>query len=200
MALTPTLVLVESSALAAEDERPDAVDPPDGARFRGGVSAEGGALIVPDTVTVGLAGVNGQLGVQINHLVGLYAQPELDVVFGDLGGIHFGGAVLVDFSIIDEVTIGVGPEAAVFAAIGTADGTGAEAAGGALYGGRLHLGFQPVWGRGDNGIRRQALTIGVDMRFLAGATGFASSTTSGSEAAVRPFVLSPMLSIGYQAF
>jgi hypothetical protein len=199
VALASTFALSGGQAFAAEED-PDTVEPPDAARFRGGVSAGGGAIVVPDAVNLGLAGVQGQLGVQINHLVGLYAVPEFDVVFGEMGGVHFAGALLVDFSIIDEISIGVGPEAAMFAAIGSNDGTGVAAAGGALYGARLHLGFQPVWGRGDNGVRRQALTIGVDMRFLAGEAGFAAVSATTAEAAERPFVLSPMLTIGYQAF
>jgi hypothetical protein len=188
--IAPTL-FVSTSAFAQEER--------DGARFRGAVSAEGGAIIVPDAINVGLAGVQGQLGVQINHLVGVYAVPQLDIVFGEVGGVHLAAAAVVDFSIIDEVSIGVGPEIGVFGAVGASDGA-ATAAGGAMYGGRLHFGFQPVWGRGEDGIRRKALSIGLDIRFLAGEAGFARASATTAEAAVAQFVLSPMLSIGYQAF
>jgi hypothetical protein len=192
-ALLSVLVLAQSGeAFGQEGEK-------DGARFRGGVSLEGGALIAPDLFNVGLAGVKGQIGVQINHLVGLYAVPHFDVVFGNVGGVHLAAALVVDFSIIDEVTIGAGPELATFAAIG-ADETSISAAGGAMYGGRLHLGFQPAWGFGENGIRRKALSIGVDARFLAGDVGAAAVSTTTAEAGVTDFVFSPMLTIGYQAF
>src|SRR4051812_43616540 len=52
---------------------------PDGARFRGGVAAEGGALIVPGVITLGVAGVQGQVGAQINNLIGVYAVPNFDI-------------------------------------------------------------------------------------------------------------------------
>ena len=211
-AVLSSLVLVTSNAFAQDSDAaapppgdaapappPPPSEPPDGARFRGGVSLEGGALIVPDAINVGLAGVQAQLGVQINHLIGLYAIPQFDVVFGEVGGVHLAAALVVDFSIIDEISIGVGPEVGVFGAIGI-DSTSATSAGGAMYGARLRAGFQPVWGFGEDGIRRKALTIGLDVRMLAGEAGFARVSTTTAEAAASQFVFSPMLSIGYQAF
>lgn len=193
-------VLAPAAASAAEPTAPpDRVEGPDGARFRGAVSGEGGAIVVPDAVTLGLAGVQAQLGVQINHLVGVYAVPQIDVVFGEVGGLHFAAAAVVDFTIIDEISVGVGPEIGVFAGIGGNE-NGVAAAGGELYGARLHLGFQPAWGRGEDDIRRKAFSIGLDVRFLAGAAGIARVDNTSASADASRFVLSPMLSIGYQAF
>jgi hypothetical protein len=192
-ALLSVLVLAHSGEAFAQEKEED------GARFRGGVSLEGGMLAAPDLFTLGLAGVQGQIGVQINHLVGIYAVPHIDVVLGSVGGLHVAAALVVDFSVMDEVTIGAGPELAAFAAIG-GDSDSVSAAGGSMFGGRIHAGFQPVWGYGENGVRRQALSIGVDVRLLAGDVGQATVTDTTAEAGVTDFVFAPMLTIGYQAF
>ncbi len=190
--------LVGGTAWADEPPSPDADR--DEARFRGGVAAEGGALIVPGTATMGVAGVNGQFGVQINNLVGLYAVPTFGVVFGEVGGVNLAAALMVDFTFLDDLlTVGAGLDAGVFAAIGVSE-TSAAAAGGALYGGRLHLGVNPLVGRGDDGIRRKALTIGVDVRLLGGAAGSSSASTTTVEASATTFVFAPSLSVGYTAF
>ncbi len=190
--------LFTTGALA--EDTPSPAGDKDGARFRGGVALEGGALIVPGTATMGIAGVNGQLGVQINNLVGLYAVPNFDVVFGEVGGVNLAAALMVDFTFLDDLlTVGAGLDAGVFAAIGVSE-TSSAAAGGALYGGRLHFGINPLVGRGDDGIRRKALTIGVDVRLLGGAAGSGSVSTTTAEASATTFVLSPSLSVGYTAF
>lgn len=197
--IAPSIALAQEAPPQAPPQAPaDAAEVPDGVRFRGAVSGEGGALIVPDVVNLGLAGVQAQLGVQINHLIGIYAVPQIDVVFGEVGGVHLAAALLVDFTPIDEISVGIGPEVGVFGAIGAGDGSIAGA-GGELYGGRLHLGFQPAWGRGEDGIRRKAFNIGLDVRFLGGVAGMAKAGATTSADASQ-FVLSPMLSIGYQAF
>jgi hypothetical protein len=45
---------------------------PDGVRFRGGISAGGGGLFLGD-YGLGIGGVTGRLGVQVNNLIGIYA-------------------------------------------------------------------------------------------------------------------------------
>ena len=184
-------ILVAIPALAEE---------PDGARFRGGVSLEGGALTVPNVVNVGVAGVQGQLGAQINNFVGVYAVPSFDIVFGKVGGVNLSSAVLVDFTL-GSVSIGVGPDVGVFAGIGGSS-TSMSAAGGALYGGRLHLAWYPVLDKSENRARRKALAIGVDLRVLTGGTAFETVTRSSVSASAdgSSFVLAPMATIGYQAF
>lgn len=183
-----------------------APEPPkkDKARFRGGIAAEGGGLLVPGIINFGLAGIQGQLGVQINNEMGVYVVPSFDIVFGSMGGIHVGAAALFEYSFLDGLlSVGGGPEYAGFAAFGAGVGEGGvnvAAAAGSFYGGRLHFGVQPVIGIGDNGIRRKALAIGVDLRFYGGGAGLASSGTAGASAKVADFAFAPTLSIGYTAF
>ena len=174
--------------------------PPDGARFRGGVALEGGSLIVPGIFSVGVAGVQGQMGAQINNMVGVYAVPSFDIVFGAVGGVNLGFAVMVDFTLLDDaITVGAGPDVDAFAAFGGGSGT-VKAAGGALYGARLHFGWNAVVSHDESRARRKALTIGADVRLLGGGAGFASSSGSAGSAGGGTFVLSPMLTVGYNAF
>jgi len=145
-------------------------------RFRGGVALEGGGLFVSG-FSAGLGGIQGRLGVQINDMIGVYAQPELSFGAGKVGSATgftgtASGTGVVDFTFLDQLFVGVGGGAAVL---------------GSLTGGELQfrVGGYPVFTRGANGIRRKGLMVGVDMRvyFVTGAT-----------------VLSPMLGIGYEAF
>lgn len=204
-ALSAALMTVFTAASAAAQEPAagaPAPEPPekDGVRFRGGVALEGGGLLVPGIINLGVGGVQGQLGAQINNSIGVYAVPSFAVVFGELGGIHLGAAVMVDYTFLDNLlTVGAGPDVASFAAIGGSS-SGVSAAGGGLYGARLHFAVNPVVDIGANGIRRKAFTIGVDVRLYTGGAGFASSGTGGASAAATDFVAVPSLSIGYQAF
>jgi hypothetical protein len=191
----------KKSKLETEDEVDDAEDVDaaggqmerDGARFRGGVSVEGGVLAIPDSsLTMGAVGVQGQVGAQINHLVGVYWVPSLDILVGPAGGVNVASAVLVDFTIIDMISIGVGPDVGAFAAIGTN-----KLASGANYGARLHFAVHPVFGRGDDGIRRKAFSIGLESRFLGGPVVTASTTDA--DATLTGFIVQPMLTVGYTA-
>lgn len=184
----------------------------DGPRFRGGVALEGGALAVPSVVTLGSIGVVGQLGVQINHNWGVYAIPNLDILFGELGGVGIGAGLLVDYTFNGlPISVGGGPEVGFFAAFGgtgcTTDAngtacTGVSDAGGAFYGARVHFAYYPVIVRTEGRPRRRALAIGFDLRLMDGAFGTASATANGGSASVsvNSFGLWPMLSVGYQAF
>lgn len=174
----------------------------DGARFRGGIALEGGGFLVPDVINLGMAGLQGQLGVQINNDFGVYAVPSFGIVFGDMGGIHVGAAVLFDYTFLDNLlTVGAGPDVAGFAAFGVnTSELGIAAAGGSLYGARLHFAVHPAVGIGDNGIRRKAFTIGVDVRLYGGGAGLAKSGVNGASAKVAEFIATPTLSIGYTAF
>jgi hypothetical protein len=181
---------------------PPAPKETDGVRFRGGVALEGGGILVPDIINLGMAGIQGQLGVQINNSFGAYVVPSFAVVVGDMYGIHLGAAALFDYTFLDNLlTVGAGPDVAALAAFGApAAGIGIAAAGGSLYGGRLHFAVHPAVGIGANGIRRKAFTIAVDVRLYGGGAGFASSGTAGATAKVADFVAAPSLSIGYTAF
>jgi hypothetical protein len=194
----------KKKAVEAEDDEDDRVndaehegaprEAPDHARFRGGVSGEAGAMIIPESdLTLGIAGVQGQIGAQITHLVGVYWVPGFDIIFGKAGGVNFSSAVLVDFTFIDMISVGIGPDVGAFAAIGT---TGAFASG-ANYGGRLHFAVHPVFGRGDDGVRRKAFSIGIESRFLGGPVVTAGPL--GQNVEVTGFIVQPMATIGYTA-
>ncbi len=171
----------------------------DGGRFRGGFALEGGALIVPGAFSLGLAGFQGQLGGQINNNWGVYAVPSFDIVFGAVGGVNLGAAILVDYTLDDTLTFGVGPDVDAFLAFGGGGGS-VSAAGGALYGARLHFGWNPALSHETNRARRKALTIGADMRLMGGGVGGATVTNGGSSGSASTFTLMPMLTIGYNAF
>jgi hypothetical protein len=177
---------------------------PDGPRFRGGVSLEGGALVVPGIVSIGAIGVQGQLGGQISNNWAVYGIPTLDVLFGKLGGLGVSAGVLAEYTFTGlPISVGAGPEAGLFVVVGAAGASGSGTvsdAGGAFYGARLHFGYHPVIYHA--GIRRKALTIGVDLRMLTGAFGAESisQTTVTETAKVNSFAVSPVVSIGYTAF
>jgi hypothetical protein len=158
-------------------------------------------MAIPDAeVNLGAVGVSGEIGVQINNLVGLYWVPHFDVLFGSAGGVNFVSALMVDFTFVDDLlTVGVGPDVGFFGAIGVSD-TSASAIGGANYGGRLRFQVHPVVGDGEDGIRRKAFSIGLDTRLMGGPVGSASAGTDGTSASVTGFYVQPMLTLGYTAF
>ena len=212
-ALAALLVsLVSTAASAQEGPAPMAAAPAgpapvlmmpaprDGARFRGGVALEGGSLIVPGIFSVGVAGVQGQMGAQINNMIGVYAVPSFDIVFGSVGGVNLGFALMVDFTLLDDaITVGAGPDSDAFLAFGNSSSS-VSAAGGSLYGARLHFGWNPLVSHEETRARRKALTIGADVRLLGGGAGFATVSNSSGSAAGGTFVLAPMLTVGYTAF
>jgi hypothetical protein len=180
----------------------------DRARFRGGINLEGGALIVPQVAAFGLAGLQGVLGAQINNNWGVYATPSLDFPFGKVFGIGVGAGVMADYTFTGlPLGVALGPEFGVVGAIGTcaagsANCNSVAGFGGAFYGARARVAYYPIIAR--EGWRRRALAIGLDLRFLTGAFGAASTTTVGgnttTSASVNQFGFSPMVSIGYAAF
>lgn len=205
--------LLSLSAFATEPQLPpDAVAPPptpavepaapkpDRARFRGGIGLEAGAVIVPGSYTVGAIGLQAPLGVQINNLIGVYALPNFDVIFGEAGGVQLGAAFIVDFTFDDQITVGVGPDLSLLAAFGGDSGS-LSGVGGALYGARLRFGWSPALSQDPVSARRKALTIGADLRLLGGAAGKATVNADGSgSASASTFALSPMATISYSAF
>jgi hypothetical protein len=180
------LIAVPAPATAggARPDLPPAQEASDGARFRGGVSVGGGGLFV-SSFSGGMGGVDARLGVQVNNLVGVYAQPYFSIGGVSLddgsfvGNFYAGSIVMVDFTFIDRIFVGVGGGGGLNGGIG---------GGGYVVGeGQLHLrvGGYPVLTRGDNGIRRKGLMLGADL-----TVHFAG----GSPA------IQPMASIGYEAF
>jgi hypothetical protein len=189
-------VLTAATASAQEYDR---------ARFRGGVNLEGGVLAVPGVVNVGIAGLQGQLGAQINNNWGVYAIPNLDFAFGKLTGVGIGAGALVDYTFTGlPIGVGIGPEVgavAAFGGTGCATQTGCTSIsgfGGLFYGARARFAYYPVIVR--EGFRRRALAIGLDFRFLAGAFGSSEETSTTVTAKVTQVAVSPMITIGYAAF
>jgi len=168
--------------------RPVAVEEPDGVRFRGAIGLEAGALILTGAGGVGggaagLVGPIGQIGVQINHNWAVYANPSLDIIFGHAGGFSIGSGVMADYTFdAMPLSVAAGPEATIFAAIGTA-GAGSLGAG-ALYGVRLRAAYYPILESGPR--RRKGLYIAADVK-LESFDGVL-------------FFLSPIASVGYAAF
>jgi hypothetical protein len=196
----PAQPAAEAPATSAE---PYPGDDRDGGRFRGAIAGTAGALVYPDAgLALGVSGVQGEIGGQINDLVGVVFIPGLGIVFGKQGGLYASAAVLVDFTLDDLISLGVGPEATSYLAIGAnGDGSGGSASGGGLLGGRLHFAVHPVLGYGQNGIRRKALSIGVDLRFLRGpAAAVEFGEGGGGTGSLNAFIFSPMVSLGYTAF
>ncbi len=178
------------------------VEEHDGPRFRGGIALEGGVL-APPHVALGAIGPIGQLGVQINNLIGVYAQPGFDILFGQAGGAAFNFAIMADVTLLeDHLMVGAGLDTGAFAAFGS----GALAAGG-VYGIKLHGAYNIFVTRSSRGARRTALVAGVDIRLLSGPeasasanVGCAEAGTCGASASTHGFVFAPMFSIGYLAF
>jgi hypothetical protein len=182
-----TLAAVSASLLASSTALAEGKDR---ARVRGGVAVAGGVLTAPEAeVAMGTGGVQGQVGVQINDVVGLYWVPQIDLGLGSgMGGVNLSTAIMVDISPIDFISIGAGPDLGFFAGIGD-DG----AAAGANYGGRFRFAVHPFVSEGKNH-RRQAFTLAADLRVLAGAT--LATNTGGTTG----FVMQPMLTAGWTAF
>jgi hypothetical protein len=163
----------EPAADAPAATSPDA----DGPRFRGGISGFGGGLFVSG-ISLGMGGVDGRLGVQINDLIGIYAHPTLGVYgggtvsgSGSVGGL-VGATAMVDFTFIDQLFVGAGGG---YAVLNNPHGPELQ----------FRLGGYPVVGDGIDGIRRKGLMLAADLRvfFVEGST-----------------FISPTASIGYEAF
>lgn len=151
----------------------------DGVRFRGGIAASGGGEFA-GPLTFGMGGLDGRLGVQINHLIGVYAQLHSSLGSGTYMGQPgyftgtFAASAVVDFTLWDRMFVGAGGGYGVLN-----NPTGPMI--------HLRLGGYPVSVRGDNGIRRKGLMMGADLRVVFLDT-FSEPVTM------------VMGSIGYEAF
>jgi hypothetical protein len=169
--LLAALVLSASSASAQEK---------DGPRFRGGVAAGAGGLFISD-YGLGLGGIDGHLGVQINNMIGVYAQPYLWVGGGKIAGVSgvtggVGSNVIVDFTFADQFFVGAGGGGGIIGSVGL---------------GQLHIrgGAYPVWTHGVNGIRRKGLMVSADVGIhLGNSSGYFYK------------LVQPMVMIGYEAY
>jgi hypothetical protein len=143
------------TAGVASAQRVVVVEESDGVRFRGGVDLQGGGLFV-DGYGVGLAGVSGRLGVQINNLIGVYAQPYFALgggsAYGGTGFLGIAGAdAVVDFTLNSVLFFGVGGGAGYLQNVGAED---------VLF----RVGFYPIVAHRPRRARRSGLMIGVDVR------------------------------------
>ncbi|HUU02808.1 MAG TPA: hypothetical protein VM425_15350 [Myxococcota bacterium] len=174
-----TLSCVSAWAQEATPEPADASAAQDGARFRWGISLGGGYEKV-SSFAGPMGGLDCRLGVQINDMWAVYAQPHLSV--GSLstgtGGLGlsgltgtFGAAALGEVTLIDRF----------FAAAGVGYGVLNNPSGFML---QARLGGYPLMGRGEDGARRKGLMLGVDFRtiFVEGYTAILVFGTIGYEA------------------
>ncbi|MFO0592947.1 MAG: hypothetical protein U0441_35730 [Polyangiaceae bacterium] len=206
----PTTTAAPAGTYYAPPGDPGAAPKPekrDRVRMRGGIALSGGGLLVPSMFNLGMAGLQGSVGVQINNHYGVYFLPNFDILFGNLGGFRVGSAAIFDYTFMDGLlTAGVGPEASAFIALGGKAGPDNVEVGvsaGALYGARLRFAVNPVIGEGE-GSRRKALTIGLDIGLYKGAVVLekANAGTSGAGGSINvsDFVAAPALYLGYTAF
>jgi hypothetical protein len=137
----------------------------DGPRLRAGISVGAGGLFA-DGYGVGLAGIDGRIGVQINNLVGIYAQPYFvggdgSYAAGSGSVVSFGADAVIDFTLASRFFIGVG-----------GGGGGTLLKGGNGDSGQLlfRVGFYPIVVRRLRRPGRGGLMLGLDVRpiFLSG--------------------------------
>jgi hypothetical protein len=158
-----------SQEATAEASPPAAVD---GGRFRFGINGTVGLESVSASgasVSGAMFGLDLRFGWQFSHLLAIYAQPHLS--FGSLSANEgttsvsgFTGTIVT--TVMGELTFAD----RFFAGAGVGYGLFNNPSGFALD---LKAGGYPVVGRGENGIRRTGLMVGLDFRtvFLDGATG-----------------------------
>jgi hypothetical protein len=139
--------------------------------------------------------VRGQVGGQINDLVGVYATPSLGPIFGSFGGVSGAVGAMVDFTFANQVLLGAGPEAGFIAGgEGGGDAPIGDAAG--FYGGRLHVGYVPLLSTVAGRPRRDGLELSADLRLLLGDTGGDAFPGRRGQA----LILSPTVGVGFLAF
>jgi hypothetical protein len=149
----------------------------DGVRFRGGVAFTVGPEFVPAAdFSAMMFGVDGRLGVQINHLLGFYLASHLS--FGSSGTVFsstgtFAFIPMVDITLADTFFVGGGFGYAVFN----------NPSGPALA---IRAGAYPVKSAREDQKRRRGLMLSLEMRtvFLGAPydTGFMFMGAIGYEA------------------
>lgn len=162
-------------AQPAPGPEPVVIDTP---RFRFGVAGVLGGTTVPDADFSGwLVGMDFRFGLQLNDLIGIYAQPHFSGGSGTERGISGGygvvvGTVNVDFTLFDFVSFGAGVGYGVIN----------NPSGPALH---FRAAVYPVSGRSVVDNRRRGLMIGFDLRTIFTELGTGIQYTGG---------------IGYEAF
>ena len=161
------------------DSDSDGNDDRDGMRVRWGIAATAGLESVssgPQTASGAMFGGEARLGLQLNNLLGVYAQTDLSGgTLSANGGSGATGTISVagmaEITLLNRLFLGAGFG---YGILNNPSGPMFEARGG-VY---------PLMGKGDNGIRRHGLMLGVDLRtiFVNGATGLLVTGTLGYEA------------------
>lgn len=194
-AAAPEEVATTSSGSApAPAAAPEAApfEPESESRFRWGIAANGGPML--GAYSGGAGGIGARFGMQMNQLLGVYAQPMFLLgagVSSDASGASatglalYGVGAIVDATLIDLFYVAGGPEL-LLGGVGTAAAT----TGGASSASAATGPFFSVAGRAGLALgsarpnRRKAFTLGLDMHIV-----FAGG------AAVLP-----MVALGYEAF
>jgi hypothetical protein len=161
--------------------------PKDGARLRGGLSANGGMFFLPANPAGGAASISGRIGLQFNHALGLYYQ-NTPIVGATMAPAQRSGAVvaadynslLLSLTLLHIVDLGLGPsldyvavaKGSIAPSPSLATGTGVAAGGHGRV--AIHIG-----GLSGEGPRRSGLAIGADAHPMFLATGKALSLTAG---------------------
>lgn len=174
------IVALWSATASAQDAA--APSAPDSTRFRGGIALSGGLELVSDdfdnSVSGLMFGVDGRIGVQLNNLLGFYAQPHLS--FGSLSSTGAGGlsgltgtftvAAMAEVTLADRFFVGAGFG---YGVLNNPSGPMLQA----------RVGGYPLMGRGE-GARRKGLMVGIDLRtiFASGLTGILVLGSVGYEA------------------
>jgi hypothetical protein len=133
----------------------------DGPRLRAGISGGAGGLFL-NGAGVGLVGLDGRIGVQLNNLIGIYAQPYVvggGGPFVDNGTgriVSFGADAVIDFTLGNRLFLGIGGGAG-----GTAIATNSTAAEEQLL---FRVGFYPIVFRRFRHPGRSGLMLGLDVR------------------------------------
>jgi hypothetical protein len=141
----------------------------DGVRLRIGASAMIGPLFADSTSAVAFGG-EARIGVQVNHLIGIFGTPHFVVANFGGGALNtigvFAATADVDFTFVNHFYVGAGGG---FGIVNNPSGP-------VLH---FRIGGYPLVGRGPNGIRRRGLQIGADIRnyFTSGGLGGLGTVT-----------------------
>ncbi|MFW6088056.1 MAG: hypothetical protein ACODAG_12675, partial [Myxococcota bacterium] len=152
----------------------------DGARFRGGVALTGGGEFVSSAdFSAKMFGVDGRLGVQLNHLLGLYAALHLSFGSGSERGASVSTGTFATFAMADFTFLD-----ALFAGAGIGYGVMNNPSGPALA---FRVGGYPLKSAPDDRARRRGLMVSFEARtyFLGDPYGTG---------------LQFMAAVGYEAF
>jgi hypothetical protein len=164
---------------------------PSESRFRWGISGAGGPLM--GGYSGGAGGIDARFGMQLDSLLGIYAQPMLLLgagVTADAEGASASGVALYGVGVLADVTLadlfyaGLGPEL-LLGAIAEAEANSTTSSASGATGPFFSLALRTGFAFGSvRPTRRHAFTVGLDMHMV-----FAN------ELAVMPLV-----ALGYEAF